>query len=219
MGVGYEEEKFLNEYRRTLYMSTKLRLGVDGSVDFDAWKFGRERDTVVDGNVEEESLPDGSVEEWRVGPTLTLQQKRWSGSISGKIGQATPEADDKLRTLISPGAEVSFVLYYFEDLVGGAPEKFGKDGKMPPRVSLGLKGIADVALEKPEFQKSQFNEVEAMLFTDFVVSDNLSFRVGIPLEGALVEQEAAQATDGTDVPKRTDLQWTVPVTIVTAVSL
>lgn len=192
LGAGYDEEKFLEEYRRRLYDAFSTRFGVDGSVDFDAWKFGRERDMVVDGNVEEESLPDGSVLGWRVGPTVTFKQARWSVSLAARVGQAIPEADDQLRGVVAPGGEASYVLHYL-DHKKGEPLKLGENGKLPPRITLGLKGAAEVALQKPDFQMSRFNEVEAMVYTDFVVSDNLSFRLGVPLQGALMEQEAGNA--------------------------
>lgn len=218
LGAGYSQEKFLNEYRRKLYEGISTRIGVDGSVDFDAWKFGCEREMVVDGNVEEEPLPDGSVLGWRVGPTVTFKQARWSVSLATRVGQTIPEADDQLRRVVAPGVEASYVLHYL-DHKKGEPIKLGENGKLPPRIALGLKGAAEVALQKPDFQTSKFNEVEAMVYTDFVVSDNLSFRLGVPLQGALIEQEAGEDDAGNEVPKRTVLQWTVPVTIVTAVSL
>jgi hypothetical protein len=88
--------------------------------------------------------------------------------------------------------------------------------KDAPRVVLGLEASARLSLDKPAVQKELISEGQITPYLAVEVSDELSFRLGVPLRAELATREADEANQ---IPEMRSLQWSVPAFIATVLRL
>lgn len=223
---GVDTDAFLQTYRARQWKAVSVRLGLDGRVDFARRQFGTRR---LEANGpgepgEPETLDRGELLAWQVGPAALLKAGRTQLGFGVTAGQAMPVGSDALFTSLGPAASFSWLVGFLDDEAidrttdysDRVPE-FDDDGNLPPHVVLGLRASASVPIALPSFRGDPLNAASVLLHADFVVSNTLKFRLGVPLKAALVEQELETGANPV-IPKRTVLRWTVPVVGTTVVA-
>jgi hypothetical protein len=69
-------------------------------------------------------------------------------------------------------------------------------------------------------ESTSLREASATIGIDFIVSDTLKFRVGVPVKASVVKQEAsAQPTPGRVIPAASSLQISIPVFATTVLAI
>ncbi len=216
---GADLKAFLQTYRARQWKAVSVRLGVDGSADFERREFGTRRVEAgapgAPGELEE--LNRGQLLGWRVGPAVLLKAGRTQLGLAVTAGQAIPVGSKALFTALGPSASVSWLVGVLDDekvdrsvRYRNRTPKFDDDGNLPPHVVLGLRASSSVAVTSPALQADSLNAASILMHADFVVSKTLKFRLGVPVDATLVEQEADTGAEP-DIPQRTVLRWTVPV--------
>ena len=223
---GADTKVFLQTYRARQWKAVSVRLGLDGSTDFNRREFGRRRlEAGAPGDpATPEELDRGQLLAWRVGPAVLLKAGRTQVGLAVTAGQAIPEGSESLFTALGPSASASWLVGFLDDekvdrgvrYRDRVPE-FDDDGNLPPHIVLGLRGSSSIAITSPSFQSDPLNAASVLLHADFVVSKALKFRIGVPVTATLIEQAADTDADP-DIPKRTVLRWTVPVVGTTVVA-
>jgi hypothetical protein len=134
---------------------------------------------------------------------VTWSPQKWSVTLGAGLAWAREERGADLDEVLSPKLGVS---YQFSD----------SSSEDDPRVVAGLELELDVALGKPESQKELVNELSFIPYIDVTVTDELSFRLGVPLHA---EQVAGEEEEGSMTPPPSALQWTLPVFVATVIKL
>ncbi|MCR9159691.1 MAG: hypothetical protein ACE37F_05025 [Nannocystaceae bacterium] len=223
---GVDTEAFLQTYRGRQWKAVTVRLGVDGSADFERREFGTPRLEPADPGEpgEPEALDRGELLGWRVGPAVLLKAGRTQLGLSLTAGQASVVGSTSLFTALGPSASVSWLVGFLDHenvdrtvAYGERVPGFDDDGKLPPHVVLGLRASSSVAITQPAFQSTPLNAASVLLHADFVVSKTLKFRLGVPVNATLALQ-AADTDAEPNIARRTVLRWTVPVVGTTVVA-
>lgn len=223
---GANPKAFLQTYRARQWKAVSVRLGVDGSADFERREFGTRRLEAGAAGApgEPEELDRGQLLGWRVGPAVLLKAGRTQLGLAVTAGQAIPVGSEALFTALGPSASASWLVGFLDDAKVDRSvryrdriPKFDDDGSLPPHVVLGLRASSSVAITAPEFQADPLNTASVLLHADFVVSKTLKFRLGVPTNAALVEQDANTDAEP-NIPQRTVLRWTVPVVGTTVIA-
>ncbi len=94
------------------------------------------------------------------------------------------------------------------------------DGAPPPRLVLGLDGDFQYSFNPPATQITKFSRVTATVYADFIVTEKLGFRLGVPVRAKLVKRDADEkAKFSPPIPEEKNLQWSVPVFAATILKM
>lgn len=208
----FQEDEIKAALANTAWHAPRYRIGASITLDqfANVWGFNPDPD---------QPLPNGQVARWEG----RVDAARLTGfaevHIGLGLGRSRSEFNDDLATYVAPSFSVSVVLASLsgERLYHG-DQLNSLDGKPPPRLVLGVDGEMQYALQLPDYQSTHFSDVKATLFLDFIFTDELGFRLGVPVRGGLVTREA-DATAMPPVTKLSDLQWSMPVLITTVLKM
>jgi len=214
------DAKFVEARFEQLYWSQpRTKIALAATVDRFSKKFGFS----PDGS----ELSGGQVGTWTVSLAFSHTRSGVEWGFGAGIGQSRAAFADKLATTVSPSFSVAkaFTLLSskpLRDKDGGY--NVDKDGA-PPHLVLGLSTAVEIATDPPAIRTTRWNSVKVQPYLDFFVTDKLSFRLGIPIKGAIVERKekvkdlTATPPVPETVPGQKSLQWTVPVSLVTVLKL
>ena len=193
-------------FRQSQWDRLRFRAGLLATLDSFPRKFGFNPDPA-------QPLPHGQVGTWSVRAEVSAEKKRWG--LVGGLGYGRGRAE--LGSPLTGGWTPSLSFSFLAARLGGGPLVDAEtgllrldDGKMPPTLVLGLSAKAEVAEDRPASQGTRFNSAEVVAFLDVKVTEKLTFRLGVPLRGRIAVRKS---------PERRDLQWTVPVHVVTVLKL
>jgi hypothetical protein len=161
------------------------------------------------------SLPHGERNAWELRADFSRAKGAFEWALGAGLAGSREGPDDGWSQTLTP----SLALAQAFTLLSGKPlQKDGvlnsDDGGLPPHLVLGLAAKAEIALDRPHNQTSSFNSIRIQPYLDFLISDTLSFRLGVPIKGVIAERPAKDDDAG-----QRSLQWTVPVSIVTVLKL
>jgi hypothetical protein len=223
---GVEEKELLQAYRQADWSRLRVRIGLDGSADLDVRTFGFSPLTPNGPGVPavRQEPPRGELLAWRTGPAVLFKRRRVEVGLGANVGQAEVTGDETLRWNLQPGVSAALLVAFLDRRrvdgtlgYGDRVPKFSEDGEMPPRWVLGARLLIEVPFGPPDFQRDPINSASVLIHSDFIVSDKLKFRIGVPLEAKLIEQEA-DTTAEPDIVKATGVQWSLPVFATTVLS-
>ncbi len=219
-GTSCYEPEDIRGYFRQLYWRVRT-WKVAGSVSFDLFP------RTYGFSPDDSQLPRGEVKsnEARLGFSTARAGTEFGAGVG--VGRSRDKLNDELRAHISPSVSIARAF----SLIGKSPlttngELNALDGEMPPRLVVGLSAAIQVAVNKRESQDTRFNSVKIQPHLDFLVSETLSFRLGIPIKAEIVvrakkdaQPETATTPAKPAVVEKRALQWTVPVAIVAVLKL
>lgn len=231
--------------RTNLWNFTEARLTVDGYADFAPLVYGfRRRDDAG----EAERLPRGNPRGGGGALTLTVQRRGLTFNLFAGAARGLAADDTDGTKLGLPQFPLGFeVQCFLGGLTRDNPLSARRDGerksrRMPcrrardinlealddegrvhvPYLALYLAAKATVGPreEWESLRLKTLREASATVALDFVVNDQLKFRLGVPVELALVQQEANAPTQpGPVVPRASGYQWRIPVFITTVLAM
>ena len=127
------------------------------------------------------------------------------GGIAGRNS-----GQESLHLLLSPKFGISWLACFLGRASASDAEKVIREtGELPPHLVLGFSASVDLAPDRPTTQPKLVEGAELTAYVDLRFSNDLAFRIGVPVKATLVKREATET-----VPERSDLQWSVPVSIV-----
>jgi hypothetical protein len=189
------------------------RFGISGRFDAHSHKFG------INPKPSEE-LPHGQIADGEVRVEVSYGAKRIELIAGAGYGKMRGTISEPLRSYISPS--LSFALVVGSLTQDSLIDENGVirlvDGKLPPRLVVGLDASLRCALEKPEIQDQRVQKVTMTAFVDFRFTENLAVRLGAPVSAVMVVRPADSTTTPPVIEKR-GLQWTVPVFFGTVAKL
>lgn len=201
----HSDEDISRAYTRTVWSQTRYTGGAAALVEAFPQRFGfnPEPDT---------ALPSGEVAKWEARVEGALQSGRLQLVAGAGVGVEREKFTDDFVTVVSPSLAIAYVLGSLssEPLFKNGQLHVLKEGKLPPRLSIGLDASTQLSIDRPETQRKLVREFRAALFFDFIFTDKLSFRLGIPVEAETVTRESDDVSD---------LQWSIPVFVQTALEL
>ncbi len=173
-------------------------------------------------------LPRGETQAWQARVDLAYS-KRGLELVAGMgIGESRAKLTDPLTKAVTVSGSVAraFTLLRSAPLRDDKGRLKSRGGELPPRLVIGLAASAEFAPDRPDSQETAVNKALVQPYLDFIVSNTLSFRLGIPVraETAVLDAKAAVAPTATSpgspaVLEKRALQWTVPVAIVAVLKM
>ena len=137
--------------------------------------------------------------------------------LGAGLGKSREALDDPYELYVAPSFSAALVV---ASLSGEPLELDGKlndvDGKAPPRLAIGLDAEVQYTFEPPASQSTHIDKVKLSLFFDFLFSEDLGFRVGVPLQGKIATREADAEPP---VAEKKALQWSVPVFLTSVLKM
>jgi hypothetical protein len=210
----------IRAYFQQLYWTRrKWKVALGASWDLFPRKFGFSPD--------ESTLSRGEAKTREVRFDASTGLARTELSFGIGVGSAREDLTDDLRAHASPSISLAhaFSLLKSKPLTSNG-QLNTEDGDLPPRLVAGLSVATQFAIDKRASQTTRFNSVEIQPHLDFLISETLSFRLGIPIEGEIAVRKkqdavAASATspERPEVPEQRSLQWTIPVAIVAVIKM
>lgn len=220
-------------YTSTAWHKNAWTLAVDGSIDLAPIRWGFS--PLVAAGIGEppvgSELDQGELKDWRV--KLSTKYKRGRFSITPGLGLGQvytpgldPDEDDPL-VYVAPTLTASVVggaldgRKLIDPETGRVRVDHDNDNTLVPHVTLGVEVELEVGVseaKRPEFQTTRLHRAAFTFFGDFQINKNLAVRVGVPVSSELVLQKEDTDADP-DIPKKSGLQWTVPVFVGTVLSI
>ena len=225
----YSDDDVRGYFRRLYWKHRTLKFAVGASFELFPRKYGFS----PDGS----DLPNGDVKSGEARMDFSTGKSGTEFSFGAGFGRSRDKLDDDLRGYVPVSFSVArafSLLPKKQPLLkprqaqssGTARELNVVDGELPPRLILGLSAAVQLAVDKRESQETSINSVKLQPHIDFLISETLSFRLGIPLKGEIVVREKKDAVAETPTTpakpattEKRDLQWTVPVAIVAVLKL
>ena len=220
------EAAIVAEFQRHLWETPQLRFSVEGNFDFAPIRWGFAPTTAEDGMAVQKPLSRGELEASQIKGAVYIRYKRVEGLL-GFGGGRMLDLEMKARTFLLPSAQFGVVVASLDPRIPLLDDKgrlrTTESGDLPPRLVLGVEGSLRPMLgasaadaETSVYPQAHIEAVRLGLFADFRVQKNLSFRLGIPVEGKMVLQKKDDATGiGQDV----GMQWSIPVFLTTIVAM
>ena len=216
----FDSDGIRAHFQQLYWKHAKPKFAVSASWDLFPRKFGFSPD--------ESALPQGEAKTAEVRGDFSYARAAKEVSFGIGVGRAREELTDDLRTYVGPSFSFAhaFSLLPNRPLLTADGTLNVTDGVLPPRLVTGLSMSIQVALEKPESQDARFNSVRVQPHVDFLINETISFRLGIPIKGEIVERKAKEAQPATpttpEVPAvagQRSLQWTIPFALVAVLKL
>lgn len=214
LAAGLDDDALKQGYLVEVWKAPVVRFGVDGSLDLDIIKLGYKKLEPAEAGEEpeREKLPNGELIAGRAGPSLLVKKERLEVTLGVNFGAAQVVGDTtKIGGFVQPNVAIAYVVGFLDRRqrtdgdYGKRVPKFTDKGDLPARVVLGVRAAIEFPFAPPAFQEGSLNSATILVHSDFVVTEKLKFRIGVPISAALVEGE--QDDDG----KKTGAQWSIPV--------
>jgi hypothetical protein len=200
----YDSDDIKKALAQASWSHERYRAGVSFTVDTFALVFGfnpKPSEALTKG---EGSRVEGRIDGARAAGGLEMH-------VGAGVGRSRDALSDPYQLYVAPSLSFAITV---ASLSADPLTVNGKlntlDGKLPPRLVVGVDGEVQYVFDPPTEQATHFSTVKATLFADFLFTDALGFRLGVPLRGKVVKREA----DTTAVPPvaaERDLQWSIPV--------
>jgi hypothetical protein len=210
----YGEKALQRGYAQTAWAAGRHRIGLSANIDLLPRVFGFNPDPDM-------TLPDGDVQAWKARAEYAFARRGNELAISAGYGRSRATANDELSGTLSTSLSFTGLP---RALTGEPLETKGRlniiNGKLPAHFALGASVRADFAMSPPASQDTflHLSALEAALFVDFHVTDELSFRLGIPVKGEIVVRDA-DAMASPPVEEKRALQWTLQPFVATVLKI
>ena len=182
----------------------KNQFGIGGTMDlFNVmWGFNPDSD---------KELPDGDISKWQIRSEYAYKEPRMEHILGVGFGKSRKELGDELQDFIS----VSYAFDYLTCRIVG--DNFLNDkGKLNPHLIVGIEFLLDLSLDHPESQKNALEKCSTLFHADFIFTEKLSFRLGIPIQG---EISVRKKNEGEGIEEKRELQWSVPIFLTTVLKM
>lgn len=213
-------DEFIRGYFKQLYWehgTWKLA----GSISFDLfarhWGFNPKPET---------KLSNGEVKSEEVRFDFAGTRKAWEYSAGFGYGRSREVLKDPLRGYFAPSFSIAHAFTLMQALTTNGALNVTEDGEMPPRWVVGVSTALQIAKDKPESQKTNWNSVKIQPHVDFLINDTLSFRLGVPFTSEIKVKEKQDAQPETptspakpEVPEERALQKSLPFAIIAVLKL
>lgn len=207
------EEEIARAIKRVAFTRQKHRFGAGGTVDLFPILLGFQPDP-------EEQLARGELQRWQARVEYASLSDSFGVTLGMGAGQVRDALADPMFAFLSPSFSLAAVVGSLttEPLRSPQGQLRLTGGELPPRLSLGLDLSVDIALDRPESQVTALQRFNGTVFLDFLFTEKLAFRLGVPV-AAEIQRRKADTAATPPVAEKRDLQWTFPVALTTILKM